>query len=71
VLRSVDVNEDGLAVGVHPLGPFQRTWKATGYALLSSGSQNTEGCAAQFDQKLSDQCLGDIRLGVPWMYSQS
>jgi hypothetical protein len=47
--------------------PFQWTLK-TGYALLSPGSQNTEGCAAQFSQKLSDQCLGDIRLGVPWMY---
>ena len=50
--------------------PFQRTLK-TGYALLSPGSQNTEGCAAQFGQKLSDQYFGDIGLGVPWMYSQS
>jgi hypothetical protein len=50
--------------------PFQRALK-TGYALLSPGSQTTEGGAAQFGQKLSDQCLGDIRLGVPWMYSQS
>jgi hypothetical protein len=40
--------------------PFQRTLK-TGYALLSPGPQNAEGCAAQFGQKLSDQCLGDIR----------
>jgi hypothetical protein len=39
--------------------------------MVSQGSQNTEGCAAQLGQKLSDQFLGDIRLGVPWMYIQS
>jgi hypothetical protein len=57
-------------VGVPPLAVPADVEDSRGEAP-SQGRQNTEGCAAQSGQSLSDQCLEDIRLGVPWMYSQS